>query len=99
MEIAHLRGGNSASERKTALVAGGGGHGISRLSNDSDAVHTPRQVADGVVLEHYDDRNYGYLKVAADKRRLQIEFRQAGAKVVVADTVTVDLQTRKLVNM
>jgi GDP-D-mannose 3', 5'-epimerase len=25
MEIAHLRGGNSASERKTALVAGGGG--------------------------------------------------------------------------
>jgi hypothetical protein len=52
---------------------------------------------DQVVLENYDDTNYGYLRIVVDTGNLRIEYHPAsdgaGAKTP-NDTVTVDLKTR-----
>lgn len=57
--------------------------------------------ADKVMLENYDDQDYGYLRVVATQTQLRIEYHPAsdgeGAKTP-DDFVTVDLATRKLVH-
>ena len=89
------------------LVAGGGGHGLTRLrSKNASALRTPQLLpvpvgADPVVLENYDDGDYGYLRIVADSTQLRIEFHPASdgtAMKTPDDFVTVDLATRKLVH-
>ena len=57
--------------------------------------------ADKVILENYDDQDYGYLRVVVTAGQLRIEYHPAsdGADAKTPDDfVTVDLATRKLVH-
>ena len=56
----------------------------------------PAAQAKKLVLKHYDDTNYGYLRITVDKERLQIGFYQVGKASLPqarADAVTIDLAT------
>jgi hypothetical protein len=81
------------------LVAGGGGHNVTKMqtSGDGNALRTPMKVNPTLTLENYDDTNYGYLRIVVDTGNLRIEYHPAsdgaGAKTP-NDTVTVDLKTR-----
>jgi hypothetical protein len=81
------------------LVAGGGGHDVTKLqtSGNGNALRTPMKVNPNLTLENYDDMNYGYLRIVADTVNLRIEYHPAsdgaGAKTP-NDTVTVNLNTR-----
>jgi hypothetical protein len=94
---------NNAGRQTPYIVAGGGGHNVTRLTKKSaGALRTPMTVQDGadaVVLENYDDQNYGYLRIVVNASQLRIEYHPAsdgaGAKTP-DDTVTVDLGTRTL---
>ena len=54
-----------------------------------------------MILENYDDEDFGYLRVIVTPTQLRIEYHPAsdgtGAKTP-DDFVTVDLATRKLVH-
>ena len=90
------------------IVCGNGGHNVVPLSRKgSPALRTPQiiQAAQGnndqVVLENYDDQNYGYLRVVVTSTQLRIEYHPASdgaAAKTPDDFVTVDLVTRKLVH-
>src|SRR5271163_4877577 len=75
------------------LVAGGGGHAVTKLqtSGDGNALRTPMKVNPTLTLENYDDMDYGYLRIVADTANLRIEYHPAsdgaGAKTP-NDTVT-----------
>jgi hypothetical protein len=48
----------------------------------------------GLILENYDDKNYGYLRIAVTATELNITFQPVGAKGVAhPDAVTVNLAT------
>ncbi len=90
------------------LVCGNGGHNVQRLPTVAGkAIRAPQivqkkgQGADQVVLENYDDQNYGYLRLIVDNAQLRIEYHPAsdgsGTKTP-DDSVTVDLKTRMLVH-
>jgi hypothetical protein len=96
------------------VVCGNGGHALQSLRGPGGATLRAPQVvqtavqgtqrnaiAGQLVLESYDDANYGYLRVIVDAQQLRIEYHPAsdgdGAKTP-DDFVTVDLQTRKLVH-
>ena len=54
----------------------------------------------GLILEKYDDRNYGYLRISADKDQLRIGFHQATDQSILQsryDLVTVDLKRHEMV--
>ncbi|MGF6802515.1 hypothetical protein OKW48_006011 [Paraburkholderia youngii] len=54
---------------------------------------------DAVVLESYDDRNFGYLRLVANARQLRIEYHPAvdGPNTKTPDDqVTIDLATRQV---
>lgn len=54
----------------------------------------------GLILEKYDDRNYGYLRISANKDQLRIGFHQATNQSILQsryDLVTVDLKTHQMV--
>jgi hypothetical protein len=54
----------------------------------------------GLILEKYDDRNYGYLRVSANKDQLRIGFHQATDQSILQsryDLVTVDLKSHQMV--
>jgi Calcineurin-like phosphoesterase len=90
------------------LVAGDGGHGISRLSRKgSPAIRVPMvqpglsNGSDQVVFESYDDQDFGYLRVIVDPKQLRIEYHPAtdgDTAKTPDDFVTVDLATRTLVH-
>ncbi len=88
------------------VVAGNGGHGVSRLSRKNDpAVRAPAVVdttgGDKVTLENYDDQDYGYLRIIVNSAQLRIEYHPAsdGATAKTPDdSVTVDLKTRQIVH-
>ena len=90
------------------IIDGNGGHGLARLSRrDQMPPRAPaliQQAAgdmDQVVLENYDDQDYGYLRLIADVRQLRIEYHPAsdGNRAKTPDDfVTVDLATRRLVH-
>jgi hypothetical protein len=53
-----------------------------------------------VILENYDDQDYGYLRIVATTSQLRIEYHPASDDEEAKtpdDFVTVDLATRKLV--
>jgi hypothetical protein len=88
------------------LICGNGGHGLARLARKGSALRTPMQLettghADKVILENYDDQDYGYLRVVVTASQLRIEYHPAsdgrGAKTP-DDFVTVDLASRRLVH-
>ena len=85
------------------IVAGNGGHGITRLTKRTTGpLRTPMVVQDGsdqVLLENYDDQDYGYLRILADSRQLRIEYHPASdgdAQKTPDDSVTVALATHTL---
>jgi hypothetical protein len=54
----------------------------------------------GLILEKYDDTNYGYLRVSADAKQLYIGFHQVGISSILQsrfDLVTVDLASHQMV--
>jgi hypothetical protein len=89
------------------LVCGNGGHAITKLTRKGESpLRTPQALetpghTDKVVLENYDDQDYGYLRVVATAEQLRIEYHPASDGIDAKtpdDFVTVDLATRKLVH-
>jgi hypothetical protein len=91
------------------VVCGSGGHNVNPLVRGARGQAGPEPAfgtrvdhldpnpaveTGGLVLEKYDDRNYGYLRVSADARQLRVGFYQAlneGPQQSRFDLVTVDL--------
>ena len=89
------------------IIAGNGGHAVAKLRRKgASALRTPQPLdvsghADKVILENYDDQDYGYLRIIVSATQLRIEYHPAsdGADAKTPDDfVTVDLATRKLVH-
>ena len=90
------------------VIAGNGGHGLARLSRRNEArPRTPAVIqqagngVDQVILENYDDADYGYLRLIVTAEQLRIEYHPASDGDAVRtpdDFVTVDLATRRLVH-
>ncbi|MBV9655127.1 MAG: hypothetical protein JOZ42_11255 [Acetobacteraceae bacterium] len=96
------------------VVCGNGGHNVNPLvrstrgrpsqepENGSDVAYLytePAIQASGLVLEKYDDHDYGYLRVTADKEQLRIAYHQVGTRSLLQsrfDLVTVDLKSHAL---
>ena len=82
-------------------MAGNGGHGIAKLRGTKGIpLRAPATIqsdpSDTVVLENYDDQDYGYLRIIADAGTLRIEYHPAtdgGAAKTPDDVVIVDLAT------
>jgi hypothetical protein len=89
------------------IICGNGGHGLAKLrQKGTSALRTPQpldvpQGSDKVILENYDDEDFGYLRVVVTATQLRIEYHPAsdgtGAKTP-DDFVTVDLAKRQLVH-
>ena len=97
---------NHAQGQIPYVISGNGGHAIMKLTRrDAQPLRTPAVIQavgnglDQVVLENYDDQDYGYLRVIANEAQLRIEYHPASdgpnAKTP-DDAVTIDLATRKL---
>lgn len=90
------------------LVSGNGGHAVSKLTHKgAPTVRTPLaqpSLSDGtdtVMLENYDDLDFGYLRVIANAQQLRFEYHPASDgedSKTPDDFVTVDIATRKLVH-
>ena len=94
------------------VVCGCGGHNVNPLVKASlepafgarvDHLDLkPALPTDGLTLEKYDDRNYGYLKIAVDPKKLQIAFHHVNESSLTQsrfDLVSIDLAThRKVAN-
>lgn len=90
------------------LIAGNGGHAVAKLvKKDGEALRVPQVIdgnpskGEGVVLESYDDQDYGYLRVLAGRSQLRIEYHPASDGTTAKtpdDFVTVDLASRRLVH-
>ena len=88
------------------VVCGNGGHGLQALSGSAGHTLRAPQVIqkssagkDLVVLENYDDQNYGYLRIIVTQSQLRIEYHPArdGATTKAPDdSVTVDLGARAI---
>ena len=59
----------------------------------------PAVDAKRLILKHYDDMNYGYLRITVDRTHLRSGFQQVGKNVPQSrvDMVTVDLAARNIV--
>jgi len=79
------------------VVAGCGGH--SPLTSMKATYRTPYKVDATLTLESYDDKDYGYLRLAVTAETLTIEFHpqsDTGTTKTPDDKVTVNLATRAL---
>ncbi len=83
------------------VVCGNGGHGLTPLQKIAGAPpRTPLPVGDGLVLENYDDQDFGYLRVVVDAKRMRIEMHDTVAGQTFkspSDMVTVDLASHTIV--
>jgi hypothetical protein len=89
------------------VVCGNGGHNVQKLSTPGAPVLRAPQIiqkasatTDQVVMENYDDKNYGYLRLIVTASQLRVEYHPASDGVDTKtpdDFVTVDLATRQLV--
>lgn len=88
------------------LVCGNGGHGLQKLSR-SGTLRAPQVLqkasgdSDQIVLENYDDQDYGYLRIVVSASQLRIEYHPASdgaAAKTPDDFVTIDLKTRQIVH-
>ncbi len=59
----------------------------------------PALTVQSLKLKHYDDTNYGYLRITVDKDKLAIGFHQLGERVPQSrvDMTTIDLATHSLI--
>ena len=90
------------------LVCGNGGHNVASLTKGGNPPLRAPQIiqagkgsTDQLVLENYDDKNYGYLRIVVTAEQLRIEYHPAsdGASTKTPDDfVTVDLKSRQLVH-
>jgi hypothetical protein len=89
------------------IVCGNGGHGLAKLTRKGgSALRTPQALqvpahTDKVILENYDDQDFGYLRIVVTASQLRIEYQPAsdGTEAKTPDDfVTVDLASRKLVH-
>ncbi len=98
------------------VVCGDGGHNVNRVvrgSKGHPAVEPnngirvdylevkPAVTVGGLLLEKYDDTNYGYLRITVDAEQLRIGFHQVGNSTLAQsrfDLVTVDLKTHTMVS-
>lgn len=90
------------------VVCGNGGHGLQALSKSGGhTIRAPQVIQkadkdhDLVVLENYDDQDYGYLRVIVTDGNLRIEYHPASDGTWTKapdDFVTIDLATRKIVH-
>ena len=94
------------------VVCGCGGHNVNPLAGvrqepafGARVDHLdpkPALPTGGLTLEKYDDRNYGYLKITVDQKKLQIAFHQVNEVSLTQsrfDLVNIDLAThRKVAN-
>jgi hypothetical protein len=88
------------------IVCGNGGHGLQALSKSTGQVLRAPQViqksasgTDLVVLENYDDQNYGYLRIIVTQQQLRVEYHRASdgpSSKSPDDSVTIDLASRVL---
>jgi hypothetical protein len=98
------------------IVCGDGGHNVNPIVRSSkghtaEEPHPGSSVdfleskkaaikAKQLLLEKYNDTNYGYLRVHADRNQLRIGFHQVGASTLAQsryDMVTVDLVDHTMV--
>jgi hypothetical protein len=97
------------------IVCGDGGHNVNPLvrgkkgqgphephmgSNVNYLEFQPALKTKELLLEKYDDINYGYLRIHVDKKELKIGFHQVGAGTLAQsrfDMVTVDLASHTMV--
>jgi Calcineurin-like phosphoesterase len=97
------------------IVCGDGGHNANRLVKAKRGQpaqepqfgaqvdyldQNPAIPSKGLLLKHYDDTNYGYLRVTVDKSQVQIGFHQVGKSSIPqsrVDIVTVDLASRQVI--
>jgi hypothetical protein len=89
------------------IICGNGGHGLTRLTRrGAGPLRTPQALdvpghSDKVMLENYDDQDYGYLRVVVSESKLRIEYHPASDGLEAKtpdDFVTIDLATRKRVH-
>ncbi len=90
------------------IIAGNGGHGLAKLTRKKDGplrvpkeIEAPAKGKDLIVLENYDDQDYGYLRIIATASQLRIEYHPAsdGANAKTPDdSVTIDLAGRTIVH-
>jgi hypothetical protein len=90
------------------LVCGNGGHNVQPLTRPgAPPIRAPQVIQsaaagqDLIVLENYDDQDYGYLRLVINGKQLRIEYHPAsdGAQTKAPnDFVTVDLNSRRLVH-
>jgi len=81
------------------VVCGNGGH--SPLSTIKGTLRTPLSINAGLILENYDDTDYGYLRIVVDAKQLRIEFhdaQQGQAYKSPSDAVTVDLASHTMIS-
>jgi hypothetical protein len=97
------------------IVCGDGGHNVNQLTrarrgqpsmepfNGSRVDYLesePAVEASGLILEKYDDRNYGYLRISVDHEQLRIGFHNVTNDSILQsryDLVTVDLASHEMV--
>jgi Calcineurin-like phosphoesterase len=94
------------------IVCGDGGHNVNRMVQGRNGQppqephfgtdvkyldSKPVVQAQDLLLKHYDDSNFGYLRVTVDKQKLQIGFQQVGKSLPQSrtDFVTIDLATHQ----
>ncbi len=98
------------------IICGDGGHHVNKLvqgkkgqpsqepSNGQDVSYldkNPTIKTGGLLLEHYDDTNYGYLRLSVDADQLQIGFHTVATTSLPqsrVDMVTVDLASHTMVS-
>ena len=97
------------------IVCGDGGHNVNRLvqgrkghpaQEPYNGAHVdyleskPAVKVGGLLLEHYDDTYYGYLRITVDKQQMAIGFHQVGKSLAQSriDMVTVDLPTHTMIS-
>ncbi|MCU1313530.1 MAG: hypothetical protein JWM54_1287 [Acidobacteriaceae bacterium] len=83
------------------LVAGMGGHGVTKMRTDSSgsAIRTPMVADPGLNLVSYDDTHYGYLRVVVTATTLRVEFHpgeDGGTTKTPDDAFMLDLKTRAI---
>lgn len=98
------------------IICGDGGHDVLKLvqgKNGQPAQEPqfglnvdyleptkPAVKAQSLLLNHYDDQNFGYLRITIDEATLSIAFHQVGQGSIAqsrADAVSVDLASRTIV--
>jgi hypothetical protein len=98
------------------VVCGDGGHNVNRMVHGrrGQPAEEPRNGTEvdymdskpavqtgGLLLEKYDDTNYGYLRISVDQEQLRIGFHQVGIGSLRQsrfDMVTVDLASHTMVS-